>query len=102
MDDRQITALMLRRVTPFRRGFIHVPEDDTMRRFDLLNWTATDVLDREAGHKKKIFRKAYTLRMNAEIPQSDLVGAGRVLSVEGTLGYDTTDAPTDNPYDEEF
>jgi hypothetical protein len=90
--DRQITATMLRRVTPFRRGFIEVPEDGTMRRLDLLNWNPTNVLDQEAAYTKRIFRKVYTLRMNAEIPASDLVGINRVLTVEGTLNVENQNA----------
>lgn len=86
--DRQLTALMLRRVTPFRRGFIEVPEDGTMRRFDLLNWNTYNVLDQEAGYKKRIFRKIYTMRMTAEIPASDLSGVGRALSIHGTLNLE--------------
>jgi hypothetical protein len=86
--DRQITATMLRRVTPFRRGFIEIPEDGTIRRLDLLNWNPTNVLDQEAAYTKRIFRKVYTLRMNAEIPASDLLGISRVLEVHGTLNLE--------------
>jgi hypothetical protein len=95
--DRQLTALMLRRVFPFRRGFIELPEDGTIRRCDLLNWSTSDLLDQEAAYKKRIFRKVYTLRVNSEIPQSDLVGAGRVLSVEGTLTDHDSESNVFNP-----
>lgn len=102
--DRQITATMLRRVTPFRRGFIEIPEDGTIRRFDLLNWTPSNVLDQEAGYKKRIFRKVYTLMMNAEIPASDLFGTKKALTVEGTLNLIHQQSAVNDNYDlvEEF
>lgn len=103
-DDRALTALMLRRVTPFRRGFIEVPEDGTIRRLDLLNWNGTDILDGEAGYKKRIFRKVYTLSMSAEIPAADLIGLERVLSVEGSLSnhQDSSSTVLSNSFSEEF
>lgn len=103
-DDRALTALMLRRVTPFRRGFIEVPEDGTIRRLDLLNWNGTDILDGEAGYKKRIFRKVYTLSMSAEIPAADLIGLERVLSVHGTLSnhHDSPSTVLSSSFSEEF
>jgi hypothetical protein len=83
--DRQLTAAILRYVFPFRRGFIEVPEDGTIRRCDLLNWRQADVLDQEAAYNKRIFRKVYTLRVNAEIPQEDLVSTSMATSVVGAL-----------------
>lgn len=83
--DRQLTMLLFRRVFPLRRGFMEIPEDGTIRRCDLIGWRPADVLDQETGYKKRIFRKAYTVIVNAEIPQSDLLGAGEVLSVHGQL-----------------
>ena len=64
-----------------RRGFIEVPEDGTIRRCDLVDWRAANLLDQEAGYKKRTFRKVYTIRINAEIPQSDLRRAGQVTDV---------------------
>jgi hypothetical protein len=91
--DRQLTALLLRRVFPFRRGFIEIPEDGTIRRCDLVSWRPTDVLDKETGYKNRIFRKVFTVVINSEIPQSDLIGGSIVSSVDGTI----TDYQTDNP-----
>jgi len=93
--DRQLTMLILRRVFPLRRGFIEVPEDGTIRRCDLVDWRQADVLDQEAGYKKRIFRKVFTVTINAEIPQSDLLGAKTVLSVEGEIhDYDPASPST--------
>jgi hypothetical protein len=91
--DRQLTMLLLRRVFPFRRGFIEVPEDGTIRRCDLMDWRNTDVLDQEAAYRKRIFRKVYTVSINAEIPQSDLLGAQQVQKVHGQLSVHQTTPP---------
>lgn len=98
--NSQLIAKMLRRVTPFRRGFIEIPEDGTMRRFDLLNWRTLDVLDQEAGYEKRIFKTAYTLSMNAEIAASDLYGTKKVTTVHGTLNVEhTSPVSVNNNYD---
>lgn len=85
LHDRQLTSKILRRVMPFRRGFIEVPEDGTIRRFDLAGWTTADLLDQEAGFKKRIFRKVFTVQMSAEIPTSDLQIVRRVEDVVGVI-----------------
>ena len=79
--DIEMQAKMLRRVFPLRRGFIEIPEDGTIRRCDLVDWRASNLLDQEAGYKKRTFRKVYTVRINAEIPQSDLRRAEQVTDV---------------------
>lgn len=100
--DRQLTMLILRRVFPLRRGFIEVPEDGTMRRCDLVDWRQADVLDQEAGYKKRIFRKVFTVTINAEIPQSDLLGAGTVLTVDGELQDYNPASPSTTTFSEDF
>lgn len=93
LHDRQLSAKILRRVLPFRRGFIEVPEDGTIRRFDILNWSNSDLLDGEAGYRKRIFRKVYTVQMSAELPASDLYSLKQVTSVVGNI----TNADNENP-----
>ena len=90
--DRQLSALMLRYVFPFRRGFIEIPEDGTIRRCDMLDWRQADVLDQEAGFNKRIFRKVYTVRINAEIPQKDIFTVKAVSEVNGTIRDNYTDS----------
>lgn len=92
IHDRQLHGLMLRRVFPWRRGFIEVPEDGTIRRCDLLDWRSADLIDQDAGHKKRTFRKVYTVRINAEIPQSDIAAIKKVLTVNGTLTENNLDS----------
>jgi hypothetical protein len=85
LHDRQLTSKILRRVMPFRRGFIEIPEDGTIRRFDLAGWATADLLDQEAGFKKRIFRKVFTVQMTAEIPTSDINLVKRVEEVVGVI-----------------
>ena len=85
LHDRQLSSQMLSTIVPFRKGFIDVPEDGTIRRFDLLDWTTADLLDSEAGYRKRIFRKIYTLQMSAEIPSTDMYGFQKVSSVITTI-----------------
>lgn len=85
LHDRQLTALITRRIFPFRRGFIEIPEDGTIRRCDLLRWSKQDILDQETGYRKAIHRKVYHISISSEIPQSDLMVAQQVLEVNGTL-----------------
>lgn len=79
--DRELTSKILTSVVPFRWGAIGVEYDDTMRWFDMLDWTNADMLDPEAGYRKRIFRKIYTLQMTAEIPSSVLGGVQKVTGV---------------------
>lgn len=98
--DRQLTAKIMRRVLPFRRGFIEIPEDGTIRRLDMVDWANQNILDQEAAYTKRIFRKVYTVVMNAEIPASDLLGIKRALSVSGTLNVEhPIDFSVNNNYD---
>lgn len=85
LHDRQLTSKILRRVMPFRRGFIDIPEDGTIRRFDLAGWSTADLLDQESGFKKRIFRKVFTVQMTAEIPTNDLRTIRRVEDVVGVI-----------------
>jgi hypothetical protein len=87
LHDRQMTSLMLRKVFPFRRGSIHVDADNTDRRLELLDWTTADLLDAEAGYRKRIFRKIYTLQMGAELPSTDVYGTKQVTSVIANIEY---------------
>lgn len=101
--DRQLAMLMLRRVFPLRRGFIDIPEDGTIRRCTLLDFQVADVLDKEVGYKKRIFRNVYTLSINAEFAQSDLDQLEQVLTVNGTIeGYNTAPIPLTTDFTEEF
>lgn len=62
--DRQIQAQLLERVLPIRWGYLEIPEDNTIRRFDVIGVQPTDVLD---ANDHTVFRKLYTLRVSAEL-----------------------------------
>jgi len=101
--DRQLTAALLRYVFPFRRGFIEVPEDGTIRRCDILDWRSADLLDQETGYKKRIFRKVITVQINAELPQTDITAVSKVLTVAGTLKDNEEDSTVfSNSFLEDF
>lgn len=85
LHDRQLSSQMLSSVARLRWGFIDVPEDNTIRRFDLLDWVTADLLDPEAGYRKRIFRKVYTLRMSAEIPSTTLYASKRVQTISSSI-----------------
>ena len=85
LHDRQLSAKMLTEVFPWRRGFIDIGADGTIRRLDLLDWTTADLLDPEAGYRKRIFRKVYTVQMTAEIPSSRIIGTHAVQEVIGSV-----------------
>jgi hypothetical protein len=103
LHDRQLSSKILRRVVPFRQGFIEIPEDGTIRRFDLMSWSTSDLLDRESGYRKRIFRKMFTIQMNAEIAATDLTSIRKVASVVGNIYDNDTEIHTLTPQiSEEF
>lgn len=85
LHDRQLVSKMIRYVVPFRRGSILVDADGTARRFDLLGWANSDLLDIETGYRKRIFRKVFTIQMTAEIPQSELEAIQKATHVTKVL-----------------
>jgi hypothetical protein len=78
---------MLTKIFPFRTGSIHVPADNTDRRLELLDWSTADLLDPEAGYRKRIFRKVYTLQMSAELPSSDVFGTKQTTDIVANIDY---------------
>ena len=87
LHDRQLSASMLTKVFPFRTGSIHVQADNTDRRLELLDWSTADLLDPEAGYRKRIFRKVYTLQMSAELPSSDVLGTKQSTDIVANIDY---------------
>lgn len=85
MHDRQLNSKILYDRAPFRYNSIYIPADNTSRRFDLLDWTTADLLDPEAGYRKRIFRKIYTMQMSAELPTTDFVGIKQATTINTTL-----------------
>lgn len=88
LHDRQLTGQMLKKIFPFRKSSIFIPADGTNRRLELLDWTTADLLDPEAGYRKRIFRKIFTLQMAAELPSSDVYGTKQATSVIANITID--------------
>ena len=80
LHDRALQSHIMTKIAPFRRGYLAVGIDDSQRHMDLLDWRSADMVDEEAGFKKRIFRKVYTLSITAEIPASNLAGIGQVTA----------------------
>jgi hypothetical protein len=79
MHDRQMTSALLGRGRlPFRYGELFVDADDTVRRLFNLGWQSADFADNEAGGRKRIFRKIYTLSVNGEMGYEDFRATGVV------------------------
>lgn len=85
LHDRALSAMMLTKIFPFRRGSIHIPADNTDRRLDLLDWSTADLLDPEAGYRKRIFRKVYTLQISAELPSTDIYGTQQTTAIVANI-----------------
>jgi hypothetical protein len=81
-QDRQLTGQMIGNKLPLRFGQLHVQADDTVRRLDLLEWQSLDSLDRD---NKRVFRKAYTIAISAELWPDALLEVQKVASVGITV-----------------
>lgn len=99
LHDRQLTSIIMKLKVPFRYGFIGVEADNTIRRFDLLDWISADLLDPESGYRKRIFRKIYTIQMSAELPSTEYTTIRRVSTVNGSLtgSFDQRSSRTPTP-----
>lgn len=97
LHDRQLVSSIMHNLARFRSTYISVPEDGTIRRLQLLDWITADLLDPEAGYRKRIFRKIYTVQLGAEMRQTDIVAAQRALSITTDIintNNDTTESVT--------
>jgi hypothetical protein len=97
LHDRQLTAKLLRYILPFRSNALLIPADGTTRRLDMLGWQQADLLDNESGYRKRIFRKVYTLKINAEIPREDWTLVKRATSVVANITNVESETPVFNP-----
>ena len=88
LHDRALQSHIMTKVVPFRRGYLSVGADGTHRHMDLTDFRSADMLDEEAGFKKRIFRKVYTFSVTSEIPATNLVGVRQVTTVDDTTFKD--------------
>jgi hypothetical protein len=79
--DRSLVAQMLNKL-PVRFGSLDVAADETVRRLDRLDMQQVDMLDQ---NNKRVFRKAYTVAVSAEIFPEALLASQRVTQVIPTV-----------------
>jgi hypothetical protein len=90
-DRQMIAALISQGRLPLRFGQLHIPEDNTMRRLDMLGFSKKDTT--ESG--KRLFSNVYNIRISAElfpvqIDQVYLVTQPPVVTYEsGTTPFTT-------------
>ena len=85
--DRQIMAkLFAPGRLPFRFGQLHIPEDNTNRRLDMLGFSKRDTT--EGG--KRLFSNVYNIRVSAELFPDQLGDVYEVLSVNTLYNYQST------------
>ena len=84
--DRQIMAsLFTPGRLPFRFGQLTIPEDNTMRRLDVLGFSKRDTT--EGG--KRLFSNVYNIRISSELFPDQLGEVYTVTAVNTSLGYQT-------------
>lgn len=81
--DRQILSQMwsMERIPP-RYGYIDIPEDNTTRRLDVLEYRPSNII---SPGGKRVFRQFYTLRINGELSVASIQRAALVTSVNLTV-----------------
>lgn len=89
-QDRQLLGKLIKKDRlPPRRGWLHLPEDGTYRRLDVLSsWQATDFLD-DRGFT--VHRKTTTIRINTELLPADV----EVVRTQRVILSETFGTPPD-------
>jgi len=73
LHDRYLQSIFKTDVFPVRPFWIWNPMDETWRRTELLQATASDLSETTESGTKRIFRKVYTVSMLAEVPQDRII-----------------------------
>jgi hypothetical protein len=71
LHDRQIISNILYNILPFRYGTLEIPEDNTLRRVELLGYTKRDTT--EQG--KRLFVNVFSIRVNSELLSTQIAAA---------------------------
>lgn len=89
--DRQLNILLRTNVLPDRFGYVEVPEDGTIRRLDFQGYRQADTL---FGDGKRLFRKIYTVMIDAELYLDQVTELMKVhqLNIK-QLTYDNVSIP---------
>jgi hypothetical protein len=85
--DRQLMATLLGADRlPFRFGVLVIPEDNTVRRLDMLGFSKRDTTEGD----KRLFSNVFMLQISSEILRDDLVEVHKVL-YPPTISYTVQD-----------
>lgn len=78
LHDRYLLSRFMTDIFPPRSFFIGVDADSTWRRCELLSMQPADYSESTESGNKRVFRKIYTISIDAEIPQSRVQEIGKV------------------------
>lgn len=81
LHDRYLMSRFMTDIFPPRSFFIGVDADDTWRRSELLGMQPADYTETSESGNKRVFRKIYTISMDAEVPQNRIREVEKVLRV---------------------
>lgn len=81
LHDRFLMSRFMTDVFAPRPFFIGVDADNTYRRCELVGMQPADYTETSESGNKRVFRKVYTITMDAEIPQSRVREVEKVLRV---------------------
>jgi hypothetical protein len=87
LHDRYLMSRFITDVLPPRPFWIPVAADNTWRRCELVEMQPSDTMETTESGSKRIFRKVYTINIDAEIPQSRLYEVETVRRLHADL-YD--------------
>jgi hypothetical protein len=100
LHDRFLTSIFMTDLFPVRPFHIRCSADDTWRRTETLDMVPNNTIETTESGTKRIFRKAWTISMQAEIPQSRLTeDDGMVYKVLRSLIVGTTLEQFDSYFD---
>lgn len=93
--DRQIIAQLFKRDRlPLRFGYLEVPQDNTVRRLDMLGFSKRDITEQD----KRLFSNVYSIQVSSELLRDDLAQVYEVL-YPPTITLDVSqNAPITQPH----
>jgi hypothetical protein len=72
LHDRYLNSLFMTDILPPRPFWIGVDADNTWRRCEFIDFAQSDSLETPESGDKRLFRKMYTVTVQAEVPQEPL------------------------------
>jgi hypothetical protein len=81
LHDRYLNSKFITEVFPPRPTWIGVDADATWRRCELLDFQQADMAETSESGNKRVFRKIYTISMDAEVAQSRVYEIMKVTRV---------------------